>query len=215
MSVHAAPHFRFAWLPSSVIALDLRADRYLRLGFEVAEALDEARKGRLSAAGRGCLERAGILTADCRGRPIAPIRIAPAQEAALSGTWMQRGGELGAVAIMRALAVARIRLRANGLAAALASAERSARRAKAVNSARAVAIARQVDAVRAWFPVQRRCLPDSLALHRLLAEAGVVASLVIGVRDRPFAAHCWVQDGCWLLNDTLDDIAELTPILVL
>lgn len=60
-----------------------------------------------------------------------------------------------------------------------------------------------------------RCLPRSMALASCLFRAGHDVSLVMGVRLRPFAAHCWVQHGGRVLNDTPEDVAVFTPILVL
>jgi hypothetical protein len=37
---------------------------------------------------------------------------------------------------------------------------------------------------------------------------------VMGVSGRPFAAHCWVQVGDRVVNDTLDHVILFTPILI-
>jgi hypothetical protein len=58
-----------------------------------------------------------------------------------------------------------------------------------------------------------QCLSRSLALARRLAALGLPADLVIGVRLRPFAAHCWVHAGEWLVNDRIDTVRTYTPIL--
>jgi transglutaminase-like putative cysteine protease len=42
-------------------------------------------------------------------------------------------------------------------------------------------------------PVDRRCLTASLVLTALLARRDIAATLVIGVRADPFAAHAWVE----------------------
>ncbi|MDR6512013.1 hypothetical protein J2792_002896 [Novosphingobium capsulatum] len=60
-----------------------------------------------------------------------------------------------------------------------------------------------------------RCLPRSLALVDLLARRGWRAHAVLGVRQGPFAAHCWVQAGRMVLNDTPEAVACFTPILAL
>jgi hypothetical protein len=49
-------------------------------------------------------------------------------------------------------------------------------------------------------PQDPRCLTKSLVLSALLARRGIAATLVIGVRPEPFAAHAWVEhDGRPLL----------------
>jgi len=60
-----------------------------------------------------------------------------------------------------------------------------------------------------------RCLPRSMALASCLYRAGFGVQLVMGVRLRPFAAHCWVQDDATVLNDTPEEVATFTPIFVL
>ena len=42
-------------------------------------------------------------------------------------------------------------------------------------------------------PHDPRCLTTSLVLTALLARRGIRATLVIGVRPDPFAAHAWVE----------------------
>jgi hypothetical protein len=58
-----------------------------------------------------------------------------------------------------------------------------------------------------------RCLFESLALLEFLAMHGRHPRWVFAVRARPFAAHCWVQDGPVLLNDTLESVSGFTPIM--
>lgn len=57
-----------------------------------------------------------------------------------------------------------------------------------------------------------KCLSRSIALARYLASSGLPADLIIGVKLRPFAAHCWVQSGNWLVNDRIDNVRPYTPI---
>jgi len=59
-----------------------------------------------------------------------------------------------------------------------------------------------------------RCLPRSLGLNRALARKGCRSHIVLGVKLGPFAAHCWVQAGQDVLNDTVEEVARYTPILV-
>jgi hypothetical protein len=58
-----------------------------------------------------------------------------------------------------------------------------------------------------------RCLFESLALLEFLATYGHHPQWVFGVRARPFAAHCWVQHGSIVLNDTLEHVSGFTPIM--
>jgi len=60
-----------------------------------------------------------------------------------------------------------------------------------------------------------RCVPRSLALVLRCASRGIRAHAVIGVRTRPFAAHCWAQHGGVVLSDPLETVASFSPILVI
>jgi hypothetical protein len=59
------------------------------------------------------------------------------------------------------------------------------------------------------------CVPRSLALVLRCASRGIRVHAVIGVRTRPFAAHCWAQHGGVVLSDPLETALRFTPILVI
>ena len=59
-----------------------------------------------------------------------------------------------------------------------------------------------------------QCLPRSIAAAHALLDRNIRADLVIGVRVQPFGAHCWVQHGSTLVNETVDQVRNFTPILV-
>jgi len=65
---------------------------------------------------------------------------------------------------------------------------------------------------RRYVPIEPTCLLDSLSLLRFLSRRGLSANLVFGVTPEPFAAHCWVQAGDMVLNETLSDAHAHTPI---
>jgi hypothetical protein len=58
------------------------------------------------------------------------------------------------------------------------------------------------------------CLWRSLALADCLSRRGLRPDLIVGVKLRPFGAHCWVQHGSVVLNDRLDNVRNFAPILV-
>lgn len=68
---------------------------------------------------------------------------------------------------------------------------------------------------RSYVPIETRCLPDSIALVIFLAKRRLHANIVFGVTSDPFAAHCWVQAGQTILNDTIGNAATHTPIRVI
>jgi len=59
-----------------------------------------------------------------------------------------------------------------------------------------------------------QCLPRSAAAVHALLDRSVRPDLVIAVRLQPFGAHCWVQHGSTLVNETGDQVRNFTPILV-
>lgn len=65
---------------------------------------------------------------------------------------------------------------------------------------------------RRYVPIEPTCLLDSLALLRFLSRRGFSANLVFAVTPEPFAAHCWIQSGDAVLNETLSDANAHTPI---
>ncbi|MFL6604470.1 MAG: lasso peptide biosynthesis B2 protein [Steroidobacteraceae bacterium] len=64
------------------------------------------------------------------------------------------------------------------------------------------------------FSSKDECLYDSLALIEFLARYGIYPDWVFGVQTRPFAAHCWVQHGEIVFNDTVEHVSGYTPIMV-
>ena len=57
------------------------------------------------------------------------------------------------------------------------------------------------------------CRFDSLALVEFLACYRQFPQWVFGVKSQPFGAHCWVQNGPCLLNDSIDYVRQFTPIM--
>ena len=75
-----------------------------------------------------------------------------------------------------------------------------------------IVLARRFAEAHLHLPGLARCLPRSLALIDYLDRHGAPAQLIFGVRTHPFEAHCWVQSGNVVLNDTLSRASWYTPI---
>ena len=60
-------------------------------------------------------------------------------------------------------------------------------------------------ATRYYYRRRRDCLPRALAIYVLLRQRGVPATLRIGVKRFPFAAHAWVECLGEVLDDRTDD----------
>jgi hypothetical protein len=65
-----------------------------------------------------------------------------------------------------------------------------------------------------FYTARDACLLDSVTLIHFLARYGVFPTWVFGVRTEPFYAHCWVQQGDYVFNDTPDFINSFSAILV-
>lgn len=69
----------------------------------------------------------------------------------------------------------------------------------------------EFQSLRPLYPRPYRCLFDSLALLHYLHRFGLGATWVFGVRGEPFEAHCWLQSGETVLNDSVDRVVAHTP----
>lgn len=75
-----------------------------------------------------------------------------------------------------------------------------------------------VDRFHAWAPfapTSAKCLLRSFMLRRLLDRSGLAADWVFGVETWPFSAHCWLQAGATVLDDTVERVSRYTPIMVI
>ena len=203
----------FAAFPGDrAIVLDVAADRYRRLDAALSSALRQALTDTTDSDAVAAVVRSGLIAANgLQLREDPPL--SPSSRAACDLSI--EPFPLGLVSSATALAGARLHLRRSGLAFALAEARRRAAGIRADNTTAAIGLSQHFARHRRWLPLARRCLPDGLALHELLCRHALAAQLVIGVRDQPFAAHCWVQCGDTVLSDPLETVAELTAILIL
>ena len=99
--------------------------------------------------------------------------------------------------------------------ARLEAARRVARPPAARNDADVRAMITAFHACAYFVFAQERWLIQSVALLDQLRRRGQSADLVFGVMMSPFAAHCWVQQGGTVLNDTLDHAGLFSPILII
>jgi hypothetical protein len=61
-------------------------------------------------------------------------------------------------------------------------------------------------------PTGTPCLVHSLTLLEFLAAYGQFPRLVFGVQAHPFTAHCWIQHEDVVLNSTLEQVLQFTPM---
>jgi hypothetical protein len=196
-----------AWceIGGQLVFLDIAADRYFRLP-------EPANREALAEIDRRGLAR--IRQPDGLPLPddwLAPDRTSPALEAGAfrlddvaRALWAQRRVE--ARLARRSLSSILFDLRAANEARASTTAACVSMRSRMV---------RAFEHARLLRTAADRCLPRSLALALCLAMRGITARAVIGVRLAPFAAHCWVQSGDEVLNDSVEEVLRYQPILVI
>lgn len=76
-----------------------------------------------------------------------------------------------------------------------------------------VRLATTFQQLRPLYPRKYLCRFDSLALLEFLALHHCYPQWVFGVRGEPFGAHCWVQEGDCVLNDSVEYVNRFTPIM--
>ena len=218
------------------ILLDLRKDRYLAVTEEQAEVLCRfvpdwpVSTRKKSANGPQAnatallvrMTQAGILTtSQPDGKTASPIAI-PTATSTFVGEYHDTPARIGAARLRKfivSVAEAGGRLRMGGLESTVRRLQ--TRRSEVSNRMRTSApLAAMRDATDAFeflrplFLTQKDgCLLNSVALVEFLSHEELHPLLVIGVRTRPFAAHCWVQEGPVVLNDLPEQIRKFVPIL--
>lgn len=66
-----------------------------------------------------------------------------------------------------------------------------------------------------WAPFQGVCLYRSFFLLAFLRRRALDATWMFGVQTWPFEAHCWLQVGDVVLDDSIDHVRPFTPILAI
>ncbi|WP_158511856.1 lasso peptide biosynthesis B2 protein [Novosphingobium sp. PP1Y] len=201
--------------------LDIEADRYLAL----PPGMDEA--FRRAAGGEPCspdevrvlqpLLARGMLIEQAHASPTdGSSRIVPASRDVISSAGEHPGPSmLARVAVAQCIVAWRIRFRglsaiirdmeSRKLAAGAGGAERHDHEYAGINAA--------FEALGLVFRRSDRCLVRSLAFIWICLRRGLAPSLVFGVQASPFSAHCWVQQGDVVLNDTIENVRPFTPIM--
>lgn len=206
----ALPNLWIVPVGNAVILLDVRADRYSRLSGDRATAALRTAARQADLAGYSDPNRPTVQPMPPAAAPIlAASSLATRSALEEDGPLARvRAGSAGA-----ALVGARLSLRTRGLHATLMSALRLTVRQGTSAPEQSAACARGFARARLAIPAPRRCLPDALALFTVLRRRDLAATLVIGVRDAPFAAHAWVEARDLVLSDPLASVGEYQPIL--
>ncbi|WP_188643270.1 lasso peptide biosynthesis B2 protein [Tsuneonella deserti] len=199
-----------------LVFLDVAADCYFCLDAEAEAEFRRLDRCPGSGAPSASLQDTGLFACSAHAAPPAPCKQPVPASRSLLDTPFPLAGPAATIAAIARLHEAKLRFRLQGLAGALASLRKAKLRSPARSGSRddlAGAMASFVRAERI-VTVADACLSHSYAVARQLLAQGLDASLVLGVRLGPFAAHCWVQHDDWVINDRLDTVRTFKPILV-
>ncbi|GAB3309893.1 lasso peptide biosynthesis B2 protein [Luteimonas notoginsengisoli] len=212
----------YCLIDGHAIFLDINSDRYFRLSDALeAEFLAYVSGGEAGHACVDALVDREILVPDLSMRTRPPALPQPSRSALELEV---RAGSARIAAIMQVFAIVlrtRRRLRNLSLCAVLDDVVRcrERHRSNAVGAehreTRALDAAWRFVRARPYVPFETSCLLDSIALASYLAKNGVQANIAFGVTNDPFSAHCWVQVGDLVLNDTVGNATAHTPVRVI
>lgn len=212
------PDIHLCVVDEDVVLLNERADRYFGLSAGHQQSLLRLMtEGRAPADEIEALARIGIL----RSCPEEPVQIRPVIVPAVERSAIDYGEDQKVSSPLLALEVVARLVWARWIVRHRRFADNLARLASDKTKASARSPQGDLEAWSAAFervrqktPFPAQCLPDTLALCDFLLRRGHVADLVIGVRTRPFRAHCWAQLGDFALNESADHARLHTPIRV-
>jgi len=220
-----------------IVVLDLKQDRYFALDaaktavlstvipgwpVTVQQVTDAAVGGAADEALRQLLLRGWLLEESAGGREATPVRM-PKPETQLTGVGDHRAQKVGLrnlFAFVAASIFAKAALRFWPFDRVVQRvAQRKARYSDAeepLDLERARRLIEAFERMRVFlFSSRDECLHDSLAVLEFLARHRIFPSWVFGVRARPFAAHCWVQDADVVFNDTAEHVSTYVPIMAI
>lgn len=214
------PHATACVASGKLILLDVRQDRYFLAPAAVAEVMERwLRSGgglQVPAAVIRLFRQSGIartaeqalMTAD-RERLEIPRTLASAEHISCPSPLPD------ATRVAAIVGVTWLELRLRPLQAILTRRTRRDLPKASARVERLIAGSAAYDSARKFSPFARNCLLDSLALDTWLGRGSGDRQLVFGVTGQPFAAHCWLQTGQAILNDSYERVSRYTPILAI
>ncbi|MBN6150771.1 lasso peptide biosynthesis B2 protein [Xanthomonas sp. AmX2] len=212
----------FCRVGEHLVFLDIDNDRYFRL----PQAMERALLAHLDGDGPADLDISGLIASnvlvdDTPGIEERPS-IEPAARSAMEAPTPSR--RLRPSELLEVFAIVlytRFQLKSSTLRTVLAglapdrrsSASRVMLPSESVEP-RLSEVAAAFRRARPYVPLQMRCLLDSVAMAKFLRRRRLDAHVVFGVALDPFSAHCWVQAGDLVLNDTVGNVSSHTPLRV-
>lgn len=212
----------FCRIGEQLVFLDIGTDRYFRLpGALEHTMLAYLAQDPVSELEISSLVERGLLVERSQSTAGPQPSVMPVARSAMETPIPARRPQLFELLEVLALVLStRLALKRTPLSKILGSLSAGAQRRRAQQSSVAGLEQRLTDAAsvfrhaRVCVPVEMRCLLDSVALARFLHRRQLDARIVFGVALDPFSAHCWVQAGDLVLNDTVGNVHAHTPIRV-
>lgn len=209
----------FCLVDGHAVFLDIRNDRYFRLSGQMERMFMAYVEGSHGLPDLAPLIERNILTASPPPSYIAQDLVDAAQSSALELPASPLPCGIGtATEVFTTVCWTQIRLKTRRLKAILdktvdfrcrtLAPERNLEPAL-LNSTRVFLKARKL------VPIENCCLLDSLSLASFLTKRRLYVNIVFGVTSDPFSAHCWVQSGNIVLNDTVGHTRTYTVIRVI
>lgn len=212
-----SPDVGFCRIRGAAIFLDLKRDRYFQLTDEAEAAFAPAAARPdipLSDAEADRLLKTGLFVPSDE-----PCTNVPARTAAIERSLAEDSDRVPAAwSLLPAVLIGLVRTKRTIRRGGLRRLVEEQRRAKALPCCASPSASEQLAqtflAARRLVPIRPNCLLDSLTLVRFLRARSASADLVFGVKLQPFGAHCWVQREGTILNDSVGNASDFTPVLV-
>ena len=198
------PQLRVRLIGSRFVFLDLTASRYFLLEGVGAERFASFCDETANDDDIGWLQERRIIEV---GSPLAPPLLPSPPERSVFDTPSPRARPWRVAEALAEQSVARRRVRRETLAELLKPGE-----ACTFDSDACRAIAAACRAAARYRSAVDQCLPNALAMRKMLARRGIGAELVVGVM-LPFAAHCWLQSGDLVLSDPFGSVQNFHPLV--
>ncbi len=216
MAYEIRPGLHFCESGSRLVFLDLDRDRYFCLPPSTEDAFRTFIDPQLySEVAIDALLRARIVRPAAAPHRPEPASVCPAVHSYEPTGPAKFARVLEAISIEMLFASRLRHSRLSRIIASLESRKQSRRPPTGRSDRKSREIIAAFSAAKLYRSPAGRCLSRSLALASQLAAHDHASTLVIGIRAEPFAAHCWVQAGDVVLNDTAEEANRYTPILVI
>lgn len=221
MGYALCPGLSFCLIGGDAVFLDVPCDRYFGLTIEMGRCF--VRLVNRDAPEAGDDRLIARLVDDAVLTPVGCDQVpAPCPRPAIGTSVLDEAGDLSwspgsTLRALGGLARARLALRLGSMArvlGALAAAKAALDDGRRPSAEVLVRVTSAFEASALAVSPLDACLPRSVAMARWLLRLGQPATLVVGVKLRPFQAHCWVQCGDRLVSDRIDSVRNFTPILV-